>query len=49
MPRPLRIDYSGAIHYIMSRGDWRENSYQDDVDRQDLIRTLAQACQETDW
>jgi REP element-mobilizing transposase RayT len=31
----------------MSRGDRREDIYLDDVDRQDLLKTLAEACQKT--
>ena len=49
MPRQLRIDYPGAIHHVMSRGDRRESIYMDDVDRQDFLKTLAEACQKTDW
>ena len=44
MPRQLRIDYPGAVHHVMSRGDRRENIYHDDVDRQDFLKTLAEAC-----
>ena len=49
MPRQLRIDYPGAIHHVMSRGDRRENIYHDDVDRPDFLETLAETCQKTDW
>jgi len=49
MQRQLRIDYPGAIHHVMSRGDRREDIYHDDVDRQDFLKTLAEACQKTDW
>src|SRR5271165_1456987 len=49
MPRQLRIDYPGAIHHVLSRGDRRENIYHDDVDRQDFLKSLAEACQKTDW
>ncbi len=49
MPRQLRIDYPVALHHVMSRGDRRENIYHDDVDRQDFLKTLAEACQKTDW
>jgi REP element-mobilizing transposase RayT len=49
MPRQLRIDFPGAIHHVLSRGDRRENIYRDDVDRQDLLKTLAEACQQTEW
>jgi len=41
MPRQMRIDFPGAIHHVMSRGDRRENIYRDDVDRQDFLKTLA--------
>jgi len=49
MPRQMRIDFPGAIDHVMSRGDRRENIYLDDVDRQDFLKTLAEACQKTDW
>ena len=49
MPRQLRIDYPGAIHHVMSCGDRRENIYHDDVDRQEFLKTLAEACQKADW
>ena len=48
MPRQMRIHFPGAIHHVMSRGDRRENIYWDDVDRQDLVKTLAEACQKTE-
>jgi hypothetical protein len=34
---------------VMSRGDRREDIFWDDVDRQDFLKTLAEACQKTDW
>jgi REP element-mobilizing transposase RayT len=37
------------MYHIMSRGDRREDIFLDDVDRQDFIKTLAEACQKTDW
>ena len=49
MPRQLRIDYVGAIHHVMNRGDRRENIYHDEVDRQDFLKTLAEVCQKADW
>jgi REP element-mobilizing transposase RayT len=33
----------------MSRGDRREDIFLDDVDRQDFLKTLAEACQKTGW
>jgi REP element-mobilizing transposase RayT len=49
MPRKLRIEYTGAIYHLMSRGDRREAIYRNDVDRQDFIKTLAETCQKTGW
>jgi putative transposase len=49
MPRQPRIEYPGAIYHIMSRGDRREDIFLDDVDRQDFIKTLAEACHKTGW
>jgi hypothetical protein len=33
----------------MSRGDPREDIFLDDVDRQDFLKTLAEACQKAGW
>ena len=49
MPRQLRIQYPGAMYHVMSRGNRRQDIYLDDVDRHDFLKTLAQACQKTDW
>src|SRR5205807_10314160 len=49
MPRQLRIQYPGAMYHVMSRGDRREDIFLDDVDRQDFLKTLAEACQKTSW
>src|SRR3974390_651313 len=49
MPRHLRVQYPGAMYHVMSRGDRREDIYLDDVDRQDFLKTLAEACQKTAW
>ena len=49
MPRKLRLEYPGAMYHIMSRGNRREKIFLDDVDRQDFIKTLAEACQKTNW
>ena len=49
MPRQLRLQYPGAMYHVMSRGDRRERIFLDDVDRQDFLKTLAEACQKTGW
>jgi REP element-mobilizing transposase RayT len=37
------------MYHLMSRGDRREKIFLDDVDRQDFLKTLAEACQKTQW
>ena len=49
MPRKLRVEYAGAIYHVLSRGDRREAIFIDDVDRQDFVKTLAEACVKTGW
>jgi len=49
MPRQVRIQYPGAMYHVMSRGNRRQNIYLDDVDWQDFLKTLAEACQKTGW
>ena len=49
MPRRLRIQYPGARYHVMSRGNRREDIFLDDVDRQDWLRTLAEAALKTGW
>jgi putative transposase len=49
MPRAMRVDYPGAIYHVMDRGDRHEDIFVDEVDRQDFLKTLAEASQKTDW
>ena len=49
MPRKLRIEYPGAMYHFMSRDDRRERIFLNDVDRQDFVKTMAEACQKTNW
>ena len=49
MPRQPRVQIPGAIYHVMSRGDHREDIFLDDIDRQDFLKTLAEACQKTGW
>ncbi len=49
MPRPLRIEYPGAIYHVMSRGDHRNDIFEDDEDRRRFLSALGQACRKTEW
>jgi len=37
------------MYHVMSRVDQRDDIFFDDVDRYDFLKTLAEACQKTDW
>ena len=45
----MRVEYPGAIYHVMDRGDRREDIFVNDVHRQDLLKTLAEACQKAGW
>jgi hypothetical protein len=47
--RALRVEYPGAIYHVMDRGGRREDIFINDVDRQHLLKTLAEACEKTGW
>ena len=47
MLRRPRVEFPGAIYHVISRGNRREQVLKDDVDRQDFLRTLAEAGQRT--
>ena len=49
MPRPLRVEFAGAIYHLLSRGDRREPIFLDDKDRGTFLATLAEACEKTGW
>ncbi len=49
MARKVRLEYPGAMYHLMSRGDQRDDIFFSDVDRHDFIKTLAEACEKTDW
>ena len=38
-----------AMYHVMSRGNRRADIYLDDVDRQDFLKNLAEACLKTGW
>ena len=49
MPRPLRMQFPGAIYHIMNRGDRREPIFRDDADRRSFLATLSETCDKTGW
>jgi REP element-mobilizing transposase RayT len=49
MARPLRIEFDGALYHVTSRGDRRENIFDDDDDRQCFLATLAEVISRYKW
>ena len=49
MARPLRLEFSGALYHITSRGDRREDIYRDEQDRQQWLDMLSQVCERFNW
>src|SRR5574338_76778 len=41
MSRPLRLEFSGALYHVTSRGDRREAIYEDDEDRALFLEVLG--------
>ena len=48
MSRPLRIEFSGAVHHVTSRGDRREPIYRDDEDRNTHLGVIDYAMDRLD-
>ena len=49
MPRPLRMEYAGAIYHVMSRGNRRDKIFRDRPDYERFLNTLHEACEKTGW
>jgi REP element-mobilizing transposase RayT len=49
MARPLRIEYSGAVYHITSRGNAREKIYIDDQDRENFLGVLGEVVRKYNW
>ena len=49
MARPLRIECSGAIYHVTSRGDRREEIYLDDEDRRRWLEIFGAVCERFNW
>lgn len=49
MARPLRIELSGGLYHVTSRGDRREDIYLSDADREAWLVLFAQVCERFNW
>jgi len=49
MSRPLRIDFAGALHHVMARGNARAAIVLEDVDRQLWVDALGRIACRFGW
>ena len=49
MARPLRLEYEGALHHVMSRGNERRRIVRDDRDRQRRLDWLRRTVETYGW
>ena len=49
MARPLRLEFSGALYHVTSRGDRREDIFLSDDDRSDWLAVLGIVCVRFNW
>lgn len=49
MSRPLRLEFPNALYHVTSRGDRRENIYEDDDDRLKFLEILGMVVADYNW
>ena len=49
MARPLRLEYPNALYHVTSRGDRREDIFNDDADRRQWLDIFASVCHRMNW
>lgn len=49
MSRPIRLEFSGALYHITSRGDGREAIVLSDDDRAMWLQILGEVCERFNW
>ena len=49
MVRPLRIEFAGALYHVTSRGDRREDIYDDDTDREIFLEIFGRVVSDYNW
>jgi putative transposase len=49
MARPLRIEYSGAVYHLTSRGNERKDIFRDDEDRKTFLSILHRVNKRYNW
>ena len=46
MPRPIRVEFPGAVYHVMARGNERRDIYRDDRDRRRFLETVGEMVEQ---
>lgn len=49
MARPLRIEFAGAFHHVMARGNARQRIFRNESDRKEFLDLLKRVCGRFEW
>ena len=49
MARPLRLELSGGIYHVTSRGNGRTDIYLNDEDRTHWLKLFSEVCASYNW
>jgi putative transposase len=49
MSRPIRLEFPDALYHITSRGDRREDIYNDDEDREAFLKIFSKVIEQNNW
>jgi REP element-mobilizing transposase RayT len=49
MARPLRVEFDGALYHVTSRGNAREDIFDEDGDRKAFLETLGKVINRFNW
>ncbi len=49
MARPLRLEFSGALYHVTSRGNGRNPIFESDQDRTNFLQVLHEVCNHFNW
>ena len=49
MSRPIRLEFPDALYHLTSRGDRREDIYDDDADREAFLKIFSKVIEQNNW
>ena len=44
MARPLKLEFAGALYHVTSRGDRKDDIYENNADREGFLSVLGDVC-----